>query len=371
MSLSRFLYMNDEIICSFLDCLIRQRNEKEAYYWIAEYYYSGFKEQTWKLLWQIYYDFYAIHFPKLESLIKTQFIQWKTKNSIQEILIITKNLYYKKANCNVFLFRTLSNMPIKKIISYRGRSPSWIKTFEPIYKNILLSIHKKHIPNICYYIHLHPPNQLYPVIIRYFKMLHSLNLNEEKYLDSIPYINKLHIILALIIYLDVNEKDIHLDESILEVEQNVIQEVELRNKKKVYPRYKTLPQKRLFCISDKIGCFQLARFDAQYPEYHQLLWYHWEYFASFSPIWKKRFNIFGAIRNTTDYTMKFPNDDALEDFGELYNYEPDEQKLQVQEQSLCAIQKQYASEWIEDMFDNEPIITLPNNIFFPPYFKDV
>ena len=48
MPLTRFLYMGDEVICSFLECLLKRKDLKECYFWISEYYYSGFYKKTWE-----------------------------------------------------------------------------------------------------------------------------------------------------------------------------------------------------------------------------------------------------------------------------------------------------------------------------------
>ena len=52
--LSRLLYFNDEVIYSFLDGLLNQKSIEEIYFWLSEYYYSGFQEETWRYLFQIY-----------------------------------------------------------------------------------------------------------------------------------------------------------------------------------------------------------------------------------------------------------------------------------------------------------------------------
>ena len=53
---------------------------------------------------------------------------------------------------------------------------------------------------------------------------------------------------------------------------------------KIETPYKIFQNKRLYSISDNIGCFNLQR-----NEYNlnDIFWYHWEYFAYKSPIWKK------------------------------------------------------------------------------------
>lgn len=72
---------------------------------------------------------------------------------------------------------------------------------------------------------------------------------------------------------------------------------------------------------------------ADHPETIRQKWYyHWLYYASFSPIWSKRIEEFGGKR--TEKKIVFHNDDKEEDFYELYGYEPDEQKREIQEKMI-------------------------------------
>ena len=56
---TRYLYNLDEVILSGLECLLKHTNIQECYFWFYEMYSSGYVEETWNLLWKIYYDFYA------------------------------------------------------------------------------------------------------------------------------------------------------------------------------------------------------------------------------------------------------------------------------------------------------------------------
>ena len=77
MPLTRFLFMSDEVILTFLETVLKSSDLCECYYWISEYYYSGYQRKTWQLLLQIFYDFYAIKYPKLEGLIVNEYNKWK------------------------------------------------------------------------------------------------------------------------------------------------------------------------------------------------------------------------------------------------------------------------------------------------------
>ena len=81
-----------------------------------------------------------------------------------------------------------------------------------------------------------------------------------------------------------------------------------------------------------------------------LLGFKWKYFASFSPLWQKRFTRYKAARQKSTREMIFLNDDYLEAFDERYDYEPDEQGLAVQYKSIRPIERQMPSQWLFDIF---------------------
>lgn len=57
---------------------------------------------------------------------------------------------------------------------------------------------------------------------------------------------------------------------------------------------------------------------------------NWLYFASFSPIWSDRITEYRGTINHENQTIEFKNEDDEEAFNEKYNYELDEQSLEVQ-----------------------------------------
>ena len=111
--------------------------------------------------------------------------------------------------------------------------------------------------------------------------------------------------------------------------------------------HKTLPNVRLYSISDNIGCFQLDRTKFNMKK---MFWDHWEYFAYKCPVWKERFDTLDIDVDHENKKIIFKNEDEEEEFYEEYNYEPDEQSKEVQEKSTHDIQKSTLYEWINTTF---------------------
>jgi hypothetical protein len=346
MPLTRFLYMTDEVSITLMENIITQSNLAACYFWITEYYFSGFRKKTWQLLWKIFYDFYAIKYPKLEKYIMREHMKWRSLKHISSIMDITLQLFVRNACSDVFLARHIS----PKESEPTDDSPQWLSSFSEEDRSFLLALHAQDIAGILFYSKKMNDKDMYRQIGRYFKKVKKMDLCQG-YLSIIPYNNKKHILLALILYLHSPEENIILDEVDVEVCPEDIAWVKDIHEKPITPLYRTLVEKRLYSISDTIGCFQLQRFDSRCPPIKRLLGFHWEYFASYAPLWKKRFREYKATRNAKGFEMIFENDDHLEEFGERYNYEPDEQSNETQDKSIREIKKRSPREWVKEVFD--------------------
>ena len=159
----------------------------------------------------------------------------------------------------------------------------------------------------------------------------------KKKFSTHPYKNKLHILLALICNSYYDYDQICYRSIFISASADDITFVKDIHTEPCSPIYKTLACKRLYPISKNIGCFQLTRNKPGFPDYNKILWQHWEYFASFSPLWYERLKIYKIKKNDKTYKILFKDDDELEEFYEKYGYEPDEQSKETQEKSICEI----------------------------------
>lgn len=66
-------------------------------------------------------------------------------------------------------------------------------------------------------------------------------------------------------------------------------------------------------------------------------YFHWTYYAAFSPIWKQRIVQFGGMQNHKNKTIDFPDDEQSDGFYDLYQYEPDEQSRIVKNNNIPII----------------------------------
>ena len=107
-----------------------------------------------------------------------------------------------------------------------------------------------------------------------------------------------------------------------------------------------------------LSLFKLARNKYNLQETY---WYHWEYYASFCPIWLKRIKQFGGYRDYSNRQLLFvkkPDDILLQEFYKLYGLEPDEQKLDIQNKSIQPIEKIYHWKWFNNKYKKNGIFEI-------------
>jgi len=350
---TRYLYNADEVVLTFIESLLKEKELNECYFWIYEYYKSGFEDETWSLLWKIYYDFYALRFPNLYKKIGQHYRSWSSNNNFIHIMHVVNNYHRFSKNTThlIFLLR----------IYYSKHLFKCIKTDENIeyekygatdkYQKLLIhSILEKHWENAAYALRKNMDSE---------HLLDLLNNILERKIQLNKYYNDtFHQLLYIILY-DKSIKTKYYCKRAIQKDLNNMLETNTscRNlgkwvdcKNPVSYVYKTLPNKRLYSISSNIGCFKLKRNDV---ELKKMFWYNWEYFAYFSPLWKNRFDKYKITIDHEKKLINFDDIDEYEMFYEDYNYEPDEQSKEVQEKSTKDIPYDRLDNWINNVFDEK------------------
>ena len=86
--LTRYLYHLTDVKFSLISCLLKSEDIKEVLFWASEIYYSGYSNLLYNIIWKIYYDFYAITNPLLESQIN----KLKSKKMNQTTICIVNKM---------------------------------------------------------------------------------------------------------------------------------------------------------------------------------------------------------------------------------------------------------------------------------------
>ena len=366
-TLTRYLYFHDEVLLALMICMLQKAPLEEVMFWLGEAYYTRPHEVLITHLWKIYYDFYAIRYPKCEGKIVKEFNKWQTQGQSMQHFAYIVNMLYHCAPCStVFYLRTLA--PTRPRTVYIGKPPNWTLSLQLDQQdlNLCRAIRKRHPINIAFQLQKLSvdPERCYSVIKKYFSEVENISLR-DKILNSVPYTNKAHVLLAVVCHL--MEEPSNIQKHPIFKRMDPILPDWARGIDLIAPSTKPrriLPQGRKYHIPSLVGCFSLARNNLQTLEPtltpERLLWYHWEYFAYSAPIWKDRFEQVGAVRDPLGLTLTFPNDDLEEEFYERYGYEPDEQSKEVQLRSLGELDRcQYdISDFLREIFGETPIRTL-------------
>tara|TARA_B110000967_G_scaffold124507_1_gene127273 strand:+ start:513 stop:1805 length:1293 start_codon:yes stop_codon:yes gene_type:complete len=403
--LTRFLYLYDEVAVSYIHALLSKPGKeqtKECYFWASELYYSGFVEESWRLLWFIYYDFYYLHNPHFESFL---FKKHKI-GDLKSMLTVTKNLVRMHATHEAFSLRQYTSQisaPTKDTISFRGKRPTWIRDYPVKYHKLFRSLQRKLYHQVCILI---PDNDdiddVFMECVKLYYTTHSPNkiahlddiLNQHHILNSSykeSYENVRHKVLSLFCLCEFNSNfDYHSKKKIfisanndeIEYVQSVCDDDIPLNSNGNPQIYKTLEYKRCFPITPHISHFHLSRHTRS--NIHEDVMKRWEYFAYRCPLWKERFDsnditiIHDGENGKNGEMVIFNNDAELESFYETYGYDPDEQSSEVHYRGIPNLSPTDSNDicspmttcnnkfnvWCNTIFNCNPIIELDNDNYF-------
>lgn len=340
---TRYLYNLDEVILSGLECLLKHNNIQECYFWFYEIYSSGYVDETWDLLWKIYYDFYAEKNGNFERKMKQYYRGWKKNKCFKPIMNVIRTLhtFYKKTSGRVFMIRTFYCNTLRQLVSKENRK-------------LLIDGDRK--IQLLKYGFIEKKD---PVIAYYLKRLYTKE-NEQVIIDLIKnqtgqkeiLLNSKYDTLHQLYYHSIKGKNKKTRNISYNVGTEALKEVYLTDDtcyneskhKDVNTVYKTLEIRRLYGISSNIGCFKLGRDGI---DLNNEYWYNWEFYAYRCPLWKSRFDKYKIHIDNKKKEIVFEDEDEYEEFTELYNYEPDEQSKETQEKSTKKLKKIKIDEWLE------------------------
>ena len=120
---------------------------------------------------------------------------------------------------------------------------------------------------------------------------------------------------------------------------------------------KTLIHKCLYSINPLSSSFHLMRDEED--SISKCYWYHWEYYAYNSPIWKSRFDKYDITIDDENKKIiggdieKFNDDDEIEEFYQQYGYEPDEQSSEIQNKLFGLLPDNNWKIWTQDIFKHD------------------
>ena len=377
--LTRYHYILDEVLYSFQTALIKSSDLKEVLFWFGEIYHSGFVCKLWDFIFEFYYNYCAIIYPKYEKLFKKYFED--RENEYKNLLNIVVILFESNKSFDVFVNLNMENITVN--IPKNENLIKWCKNINkkkilrlPFIKKFIISLHYKNYQNILSYLKLIKSTtdndddlntkfkEIYILIIKYFTKYNNISVGcnegnegnegndyDSEYLFDIPYNDKIHILIALIHYMYRDECDINKDE----LEYNYIGN-ELYNQINTYlndindfncSREYVLLEKTKYPINSKIGCFKLSRFNINYEELKNIYFNKWEFYSYFSPVWRERFDKYEIKLCYDNEKIIFNNEEDYEEFYDTFYYEFDEKSKNIQNRLIGKINKITPQDWLD------------------------
>ena len=385
-NLTRYLYARDEVELSFIAAIILRKGIDECYYWGYELHYSGF--DVFPIIWKIYYDFYFVSNPGLETLIRQKEKMWERNHKLHYLAAIISNLVNTDSSGEVFIMRQYIERVLisesgrgfaERGFIARGRPPAWCADYDSKYIPLLRSIDKSKYREIAYHTYYLLANgangangaELFVVLIKYFAVLNMckyLDREEECRLSYDKFLARMggkirlyHWFMAVIVHLKkgvewVTSPVYIYDKTILDKICACHEEAIPLSERGGRQVYNTLKYKRTYGVTRFMGGFVLARdgLVAGGGLREEALG-RWQHYIWNTPCWRER-----LLAYNSNEKVEFENDDLLEDFYDAFGYEPDEQSKETQDQSICDVE----GDWYAHVFNASPCINFDEKIQF-------
>ena len=379
MIFTRYLYLQDEVKIALMVSLLNKSNA--SIFWAYELYYSGFENELFRLLWKIYYAFYYTLNPAFQQYFIKKHKDWlKMGASIERdkiICIIVNNLLIRPFNLDVFMLKqtTKTEKSNKTTTSKFLHTPSTssteynLKTEACLQASVFLQMlqKNKYVDVAEYILHQCPVDKLVDTlnsVVEYF-ISKNMSLDKTKIMKNYISVTRLSLVdirvlllsnimhyysleagltMGKKLYIIVDPSDIVMYETITTNDKLAARDI--------------LPIACMYNI-DEHQCLSLfttnrnnleengnERSESKFSDYtperqrrsiQEMYWYHWVYYASFSPIWLDRITKHKGVLNHIDQKVEFIDDDHMEEFYDQFGYEPDEQKRETQEKNIQPI----------------------------------
>ena len=330
---TRYLYVKDEVRVALLVALLNKSDS--ALFWAYELYYSGFKNELLKLLWKIYYDFYATCNPSYESHLLELHNDCILHDKAENISIIVQDLLIREFNTDIFGLRNCCEQFEPDLESELN---TWIKDKD--YRSIA-----QWIFNV---------NKQYECAELFTMILKEDNICFKQLVSSLngivnPNVLLITKIMQMFCKGKTNNCNFYIYAEPDEAE-------EYKDIEDIIGR-KVLQKASIYNINefDHLSLFKLTRFKYDLTTGYRT---NWEYHASFSPIWSQRIRNYGGVIDFTVKKVTFNDDSQQEEFYRIYGYEPDEQSTDVQYKNIQPIDQKYDWAWFIITYRNSGLFEL-------------
>jgi hypothetical protein len=331
---TRYLYLKDEVRIALLLSILNKSDD--AIFWAYELYYSGYKNELFAFVWQIYYDFFATLNPSFAAYLTKKLESKEIEDRLVSSII--QNLLIRSFNTDVFLLRTISEC-FENEVEYDLERILENKDYRQLATYILSNKEEKE-----------KEIDIYKRVLNYFKLT-----NQEKMIKGVTNIVSTNTVSTKVIllartlslmpfdkgqtkkvnfYVRVDPEEVVQYETIESsdtlksyriLKQSCVCQIDQHSFQNLFQSFRN--QKIKNGLKEKYDGWTSRAISEKYSE-------KWLYHAAFSPIWFNRIKNYKGYIDYQKNEVKFIDEDWEEAFYNKYGYEPDEQSLQTKENTL-------------------------------------
>lgn len=361
---TRYLYVKEEVKIALLVSLLNKSDS--SFFWAYELFYSGFKHELFNWLFGIYYDFFYILNPSFESYLLAKFCE--SQGELTNVLLgtIIQNLLFRPFNCDIFMLKNICNLFVIEI-NYENNIK--IVNLSQFQENCIIWIKNNDYRSISNWIISENKEfsllEIYSIIIHIFQK-QGLKLTKSKLLKDFEKTNVIIasifdiniVLVAKIMSLFAKKEKLKMGRNIyFTISPEEIIGFETISEEKSYNVLKTACTISI----DEFNFLSLFKLKRRKYKIKEKYWYNWLYHASFSPVWSKRIHEFGGFPDYINQVIVFkeePNDDLMQKFYCKFNYETDEQSLEVQNKNVPEIIKLNNWKNFYDKFNKNALVDI-------------
>ena len=306
---TRYLYDKRCVEFSLFISLLNKNNE-EALFWGLELFHSGFKDELIALIWRYYYELYAPFYINLEKHILKYTKMWMDNRLDDTCIAIILNNLCERDACIDFYIMYKNGIVCPNCLSDAFGRIDCSNNKEEVYNIVNTTITE----------------------LKLFKTRGKCALNNIKMVfETVP-------ILPIKTYKSAMKSRLISGLFLLNKDNKFDPKFYIILKSCDIIKYKTKPliQLKGWKIPSR-ECVYTLHLKPSTQEKHIGHYDNWLYYASKTPIWKKRIERYRGTIDAVYKTVSFENVDCEEEFFNLYNYEPDEQTLHTQSKWLGVI----------------------------------
>lgn len=354
LTFTRYLFISNDVMCALATSIL-EKDIQKCLNWSCELLYSGLIIELINTIWTVYFQYFFTlnheffhYLVKQTKIIKNNYKK-NTKTGICDNTILTecevalasifRNLYIRPRNNDVakkwqlwndHSFNELDTL-LQGTLSNTQTEYTQVLIHESVIPQppTIAQTNRKKIMSIAKNLHDFPFTDIH--IHKHLKLLAITELITT-FTKKIKLGKKLFVS-------DIQEKDIYtICKNMRTISRKDIPATAPGGPFERHDSYKILPNVVKLSPLDKIekniiGTDQCKNAVPIIDAYC----YNWIYYASNSPLWKKRILAFNGKLNHDKKCVDFDNDDDLEEFHCEYGLEPDEQGVSIFEKNLALL----------------------------------